>query len=141
MPTGKAGITINSSLLNILITDEYRKVDFARQHNFRYQDIINWTLGLTRPSEHQVQKLCRALEITPEMLLIPGEIHISKGWQAALTRWAQRHIDNDKEPLRDADAINLIKSSAPDVMEETEDESKESPLLVQSSSDSSSTAE
>ena len=141
MPTGKAGVTINSSLLNSLITNLGTKVGFARKHNFRQRDIINWTLGLTRPSKGQIQKLCKALEITPEMILLPGEIHAGRGWQTGLSRWAQGHIDNTGPPLTNNEAIRLIELTTPDTLEKATDEGTESPFFVQGPSESHNTTE
>ena len=141
MPRGKKGVTINSTLLNTLVTKRGTKIGFARDHNFKKQDIMNWTLGISLPSEHQLKKLCKALEISPEILMLPGELYVAKGWQAALTRWAEQHIENEREPIRDTDAINLIKTSTPDALEEAEDESGESPFYVQGPSKSPDTTE
>ena len=132
MPKGKPNPKINSALLNTLITELYdNKSEFAREYRFKIYDIGNWTHGVANPSEYQIKRLAKILDCPVEVLMLPGDAYITKGWQAGLTRWAYEHINNKRETMRDSDALAIINATTPESLEEVDDETEETEFTVQ----------
>lgn len=131
MPKGKANPKINAALLNtkILGTGLSRRA-FAKTYGFNNWDIQKWCLGTGSPSLNQLKRLAAILETDPQLFYIPGEEYLQMSVQAALTRWANQHVEEEREALNDAVATQLIKAREPEALEETKTESKEAPIQV-----------
>ena len=114
---------INSALLNTLVKAKTKKKsDFARQCNVEPKRLINWTLGISNPSEEELKTLCDVLGISPAVLLLPGVAYLERGWQSALTRWAHQHIEHESKVMRDSDALAFIRLSGENTLEAAEEE-------------------
>ena len=117
------------------------KTAFAKQYKFKVNTLINWTLDITNPSWGQLKKLARALKVPAQSLLIPGEVHIARGWQAAMTRWAQEQIEFKRDTLKDNDALAFIKATSSGALDAEEGDGIEVTFQVQGPPPSPDTAD
>ena len=126
MPYVRKKPIINHALLAARVKRSGQtKSGLARKYGFHPAHFINWTLGCDNPSEQQLARIAKMeeLDLTVEQLLIPGEIYVAKGWQAALTAWSDAHQNySDRPLLSDNDAISLLKVRAADTLEEAFDD-------------------
>ena len=134
---------INYTLLDYAIKRDYNsRRAFAKEHNFNNQQVQKWCVGNTSPTDEDRKKLCEALDISEDQLLLSSLSHIFQGLEAALTRWSDEHQRLERGSLSDSDAIKLLQVLAPAAVEEAaEDESKEAPFFVQGPTEPSDSAE
>ena len=116
---------INAPLLNLLVKRLYKsRAEFARKCELPYNQVGNWCNGASSPPREDLEIMAAELDVGPDMFYIPGVDLIQSGIEAALTKWALKHIENEDKGLSNYEASQFIRLTAPDIMEETEKEGR-----------------
>ena len=134
---------INKALLEYAIKSNYKTVaEFAKEKKFKQNLVYNWIYGKTSPSDHQRKRLCRALNIPEDKILLSSLASSFRGLENALFRWSEEHRNLERESLPDHVAVNVLLSLRTTAEQEAiEDESVEAPFFVQGPDESSDTSE
>ena len=133
---------INVHLLNILIQKHYKsKREFAQACDIKESRVYNWTLGIYNPTYDEVVVMSKHLNVAPLIFYIPGVDYIKMGVESAITRWSLEQQTSEGPTLSSNEALQFIRFSEPEVMEETAEEAKEESFTVQGPTELSDTTE
>ena len=133
---------INSHLLNIYLKEHKMTIKaIADELGFKVTHVYNWIYGVAAPPVTSIKKLAEFLQVSPSIFYISGTTYVGMGVQSALTRWSKQHQELERESINDNDALNFIKSTASDALDETDEEINESPFHIQGPSESPDSSE
>ena len=102
---------INFKVLTELIKKQnQRKTEFAREHGFPIQQLINWTNGYSSPSIENHIKLLRIFDVHCFTLYVPRGIDpkTCKDIEMAKTREAHQFVDIKSPSLTNQQAIYFL---------------------------------
>ena len=125
-----------------MILDKFdSKASFARAIGVEVNFVYNWTYGLCSPSPQTLKTIGEVLEVPAEAFYIAGMEYVQMGVESALTRWSVDQQSGQAPPLTSNEAIQYIKATQPEVVEEANFENKEVAFNVPMPTESHPTSE
>ena len=117
LPSEPRGVQINPTLLRILYQERgYSQQSLADAVGVKIATIQNWLWGRCRPLQDNFENLCKALDVSPNMLELTTASLVERGRHTRIARFHAKELLGTNEPPEYRE-VQLVEADLVDASE------------------------